>query len=113
MLSLANLANADFSAAKLGEANLMGTQFKDGIFLEADFHKADLRGAVVTGAVVRDARFDGANFEGADLRGAIGLAADQVCSAQHWHAAQIDADVLAATQARCGAGAVFVGPIKP
>ena len=113
MLSLANLENADFSAAKLGEANLMGAQFKDGIFLEADFRKADLRGAVVTGAVVRDARFDGANLEGADLRGAIGLGADQVCSAQHWRAAQLDPDVLEATQARCGAGAVFVGPVKP
>lgn len=112
VLSLTNLQDADFSAAKVREANLMGAQFRGGIFLETDFTKADLRGAFVTGAVVRDARFDGADFDGADLRGAIGLTAEQVCTAQHWHAALLDADVLAAAQARCGNGNGFVGPMR-
>lgn len=114
MLSLANLQDADFSAAKLTEANLMGAQFRGGIFLETQFKNANLRGALVTGAVVRDARFDGADFDGADLRGAIGLTAEQVCAAQHWRGAMLDADVFAGTQARCGAGSpAFVGPMKP
>ena len=113
-LSLANLQDADFSAAKLTEANLMSAQFHDGIFLETDFRKANLRGALVTGAVVRDARFDGADLDGADFRGAIGLTADQVCSAQHWRGAMLDADILEAARARCGNGAPpFVGPVRP
>jgi uncharacterized protein YjbI with pentapeptide repeats len=114
MLSLANLEGADFSSAKLEEANFIGAQFRGGIFLEADFRKADLRGAVVTDAVVRDAHFEGADFDGADLRGAIGLTAEQVCTAQHWHGAMLDADVLAGAQARCGSGQpAFVGPVRP
>ena len=106
--------NADFSAARMSEANLIGAQFRDGIFLETNFRKADLRSAKVTGAVVRDAHFEGADFDGADMRGAIGLTAEQVCGAQHWRGALLDADVLAGTLARCGSGApAFVGPVRP
>jgi uncharacterized protein YjbI with pentapeptide repeats len=114
ILALANLQNADFSAAKLGGANLTGAQLKGGIFLDTNFKNADLRGAVLTGAIVRAASFEGANFEGADLRDAIGLSVEQLCSAQRWRGAQLDADLQAAAQARCGASQpAFIGPTKP
>jgi uncharacterized protein YjbI with pentapeptide repeats len=111
VLSLADLHDADFSAAKLIGTNLSGAQFKGAIFLDAIFKNADLRGAVLTGAVVRGASFDGANFEGADLRGAIGLSAEQICSAVGWRAALLDVDLQAAAQSRCGS-APLMGPTK-
>jgi uncharacterized protein YjbI with pentapeptide repeats len=111
VLALANLQNADFSAAKLIGTNLSGAQFRGGIFLDTNFKNADLRGAMLTGAIVRDASFEGANFEGADLRGAIGLSAEQLCSATRWRGALLDSDMFAATQARCGASQpAFTGP---
>jgi uncharacterized protein YjbI with pentapeptide repeats len=95
-------------------ANLTGAQFQGGIFLDTNFKNADLRGAVLTGAIVRDANFEGANFEGADLHGAIGLTAEQLCSAARWRGALLDSDLQAAAQARCGAGQpAFVGPSRP
>jgi uncharacterized protein YjbI with pentapeptide repeats len=69
---------------------------------------------VLTGAIVREASFEGANFEGADLRGAIGLSAEQLCAAQKWRGALLDADIQAAAQARCSASQpVFTGPTRP
>jgi len=114
VLALANLHDADFSAAKLIGTNLTGAQLNGGIFLDTNFKNADLRGAVLTGAIVREASFEGANFEGADLRGAIGLSVEQLCSAQKWRGAQLDAEIQAAAQARCGASQpAFVGPTRP
>jgi len=93
---------------------LTGAQLQGGIFLDTNFKNADLRGAVLTGAIVREANFDGANVEGADLRGAIGLSIEQLCSAAHWRGAQLDSDLQAAAQTRCGAGQpAFVGPTRP
>jgi uncharacterized protein YjbI with pentapeptide repeats len=69
---------------------------------------------VLTGAIVREASFEGANFDGADLRGAIGLSAEQLCSAQRWRGALLDADVQTAAQARCGGSQPsFTGPTRP
>ena len=114
VLSLANLHNADFSAAKLIGANLTGAQFQGGIFLDTNFTNADLRGAVLTGAIVRGANLEAANLEGADLHGAIGLTAEQICSAAGSHGAILDADLQTAVQAHCGSSqSAFTGPTRP
>ena len=101
VLSFANLEQTDFSSAKLVAANLSGAQLKGTILLDTDLQAADLRGAFAAGAVFRGANLRGANLAGADLRGALGLTAAQLCSA-NWREAQIDQDVLAATQLQCG-----------
>jgi len=108
-LSLAVLEQTDFSAAKLQAANFTGAQAKGTIFLEADLTRADFRGATLTGAILRQARLDGANLDGADLRGALGLDAAQVCSAQNWRGAQLDADIQQAAEQRCGQA--YVAPL--
>jgi uncharacterized protein YjbI with pentapeptide repeats len=102
-LSLATLEQTDLSAAKMVGANLTGVQAKGTIFLEADLSKADLRGGTFADAVLRQVKLDGANLMGADLRGTKGLEAWQVCSAQGWRGAQLDADVKAAVEQSCGA----------
>jgi uncharacterized protein YjbI with pentapeptide repeats len=101
-LSLATLEQTDLSAAKLVGVNLTGVQAKGAIFLEADLSKADLRAGTFGGAILRQVKLDGANLMGADLRGALGLEAWQVCSAQGWRGAQLDADVKAAVEQSCG-----------
>jgi len=103
-LSLSNLELADFSGAKLGGATLSGAQMKGTIFLGADLRGADLRGAVFTGTVVRDALLDGAKLDGADLHGVLGLTGAQVCSTASWRDAQMDPDLAADVQAKCGSG---------
>jgi uncharacterized protein YjbI with pentapeptide repeats len=102
LLSLAILEQTDLSSARLHGANLTGAQAKGTIFLEADLSGADLRGADLTGAILRQAKLDGANLDGTDLRGALGLDAAQVCSAQNWRGAQLDADIQQAVAQRCG-----------
>jgi uncharacterized protein YjbI with pentapeptide repeats len=102
ILSLATLEQTDLSDAKLHGANLTGSQAKGTIFLEADLSGADLRSSMMNGAILRQAKLDGANLDGADLRGALGLDAAQVCSAQNWRGAQLDADIQQAAEQRCG-----------
>lgn len=102
ILSLATLEQTDLSAAKLQGANFTGAQVKGTILLEADLSRADFRSATMTGAILRQAKLDGANLDGADMRGALGLEAGQVCSAQNWRGAQMDADILQSVQQRCG-----------
>jgi len=102
LLSLSNLELADFSGAKLGGATLSGAQMKGTIFLGTDLREADLRGAVFTGTVVRDSLLDGAKLDGADLHGVLGMTGAQVCSTASWRDAQMDQDLLADVQARCG-----------
>jgi len=101
-LSLANLEQTDFSGAKLSGTKFGGAQFKGTILLGADLRNSDLRGAAFPGAVLRDTPMDGAQVHGADLRGALGLTANEVCSTIGWQAAQLDPDILAAVQSRCG-----------
>ncbi|MGB2644103.1 MAG: pentapeptide repeat-containing protein [Candidatus Acidiferrum sp.] len=103
VLSFATLEQTDLSSAKLMDANLTGAEFKGTILMDASLKNADLRGALFPGAVLRGTEITGANIAGADLRGALGLTADQVCSAHGWQGAQFDADVLAAVRAQCTA----------
>jgi len=105
-LSLATLEQTDLSAAKMIGVNLTGVQAKGTIFLEGDLSKADLRGGTFAGAILRQVKLDGANLMGADLRGALGLEAWEVCSAQGWQGAQLDADVKAAVEQACGVTSV-------
>jgi uncharacterized protein YjbI with pentapeptide repeats len=102
LLSLAILEQTDLSDAKLQGVNLTGALAKGTIFLEADLSRADLRGGAFSGAILRQAKLDGANLDGADLRGALGLEAGQICSAQNWRGALLDADIQQATELRCG-----------
>ena len=101
VLSFAILEQTDLSSAKLMDANLTGAEFKGTILMDANLKNADLRGALFPGAVLRGTDITGANIAGADLRGALGLTADQVCSAHGWQGAQFDPDVLAAVRAQC------------
>jgi len=110
-LSLSNLELADFSGAKLGGATLSGAQMKGTIFLGSDLREADLRGAVFTGTVVRDSLLDGAKLDGADLHGVLGMTGTQVCSTASWRDAQMDPDLLADVQAKCGSRVSVV--VKP
>ena len=103
-LSFAILEQTDLSSAKLAGANLTGARFKGTILMDADLKNTDLRGASFEGAVVRETDFAGASVTGTDFRGALGLTPQQVCSTQGWRGAQLDPDVLAGTQAGCGAG---------
>src|SRR5215471_9258133 len=103
-LSLTNLEQADLSGAKLAGTKFGGAQFKGTILLGADLRNTDLRGAAFPGAVLRDAPMDGARLDGSDFRGALGLTANEVCSATGWQTAQFDPDVLAAVRTQCGAG---------
>jgi uncharacterized protein YjbI with pentapeptide repeats len=102
-LSFAILEQTDLSSARLVEASATGALFKGTILMDADLHDADLRGASFPGAIFRGTTVTGAAVAGADFRGALGLTAEQVCSMHGWQAAQFDADVLAQTQALCGA----------
>jgi uncharacterized protein YjbI with pentapeptide repeats len=105
ILSLSTLEQTDFSAAKMAGANLTGAQAKGTIFLEADLSRADLRGAAFPGAILRQAKLDGARIEGADFQGALGLEAWQVCAAEGWRGAKLDADVKQAVLQSCGTAA--------
>jgi uncharacterized protein YjbI with pentapeptide repeats len=103
VLSYANLELTDLSSTKAAGANLSGAHMKGTILLDADLKNADLRGVLAREAILRGADLSGANLSGADLRGVAGLSATQVCAA-NWRGALLDADVLAAVQAQCGAG---------
>jgi uncharacterized protein YjbI with pentapeptide repeats len=102
VLTLAALEETDLSAAKLVGANLSAAQIKGTILLEADLSHADMRGATMTGAILRQARLDGANLAGADMRGALGVEGWQICSAQNWRSAELDADLKLAAEQACG-----------
>jgi uncharacterized protein YjbI with pentapeptide repeats len=117
ILSLAMMEQTDLSAAKMAGANLTGAQAKGTIFLESDLSRTDLRGAAFPGAVLRQAKMDGAKIEGADFQGALGLEAWQVCSAEGWRGAKLDADVRQAVVQSCGtpadAAPVPVAAVEP
>jgi uncharacterized protein YjbI with pentapeptide repeats len=103
VLSFATLEQTDFSSARLAQVNATGALFKGTILMDADLSNGDLRGASFPGAIFRGAKIEGAETAGADFRGALGLTAEQVCSTHGWQGGQFDADVLAQTQALCGA----------
>jgi len=102
LMSFANLEQTDLSSARLNGAILTGASMKGTILLDAKLNGADLRSASLGGAVLREADLTGANLSGADLHGALGLTAQQLCTA-HWRGALLDPDVFAAVQSQCGA----------
>lgn len=103
----ANLSHADLQQAYLWSAQLPGAHLEHAklgaaIFIEANLTHSDLQGAELPGTVLNGADLSGTNLDGADLRGALGLTANQVCSAASRKGALLD-DVLAAqVQTQCG-----------
>lgn len=112
VLSFANLQDADLSSAKLGGATLTGALMKNTVLLDVDLKNADLRGAVLNGALLRGAEINGANLAGAELHGTVGLSATQICSAR-WQDALLDAELLNATQVRCGTPGTTASADRP
>jgi uncharacterized protein YjbI with pentapeptide repeats len=102
VLARAVLEQTDLSSARLSEANLTGAQLKGTILLDSDLRKTDLRGAFLAGAILRGAELEKANLDGADLRGALGLTAEQVCSATNWRGALMDPQFRQEVEGRCG-----------
>jgi uncharacterized protein YjbI with pentapeptide repeats len=101
-LTQSDLQEAYLWSAKLPEARLQDAQLQRAILIEANLQKTDLRGAIFQATIVRGADLAGANLDGADLRGAIGLTADQVCSAASRRAAQLDDALQAQVDTQCG-----------
>lgn len=104
----AQLERADFRgaylwSAKLPEANLKGAQLGNAILIDAYLRGADLRWAQFPATVLNGADFSGTNLDGADLRGALGLSANQVCSAKSRVGVQLDDAIQTQVQAQCPA----------
>jgi uncharacterized protein YjbI with pentapeptide repeats len=98
----ADLRNAYLWSAKLPGADLGGAQLGSAILIDADLHGANLGGAQMTGTVLNGANLSGTSLEGADLEGALGLSANQVCSAGSRRGAKLDAEMEAQVEAQCG-----------
>ncbi len=98
----ADLQNAYLWSAKLPSADLGGAQLASAILIDADLHGANLGGAQLTGTVLNGADLSGASLEGADLRGALGLSANQVCSAKSRRGVVLDPDMQTQVEAQCG-----------
>ena len=106
-LGNAHLDHADFRgaylwSAKLPGADLGGAQLGNAILIDADLHGANLGGAQLSGTVLNGAILSGTSLEGADLRGALGLSANQVCSAKSRKGVQLDPDTETQVDAQCG-----------
>ncbi len=106
-LDSADLDRADIEQAYLWSAKLPGARLENArlgaaLLIEADLSGADLEGAQFPGTVLTGASLDGANLDGADLRGALGLTANQVCSARTRTGALLDAALQAQVAAQCG-----------
>jgi uncharacterized protein YjbI with pentapeptide repeats len=104
----AQLEHADFRgaylwSAKLAEANLKGAQFGNAILIDAYLRGADLRWAQFSGTVLNGTDFSSTNLDGADLRGALGLNANQVCSAKSRAGVLLDDAMQTQVQAQCPA----------
>jgi uncharacterized protein YjbI with pentapeptide repeats len=104
----AQLEHADFRgaylwSAKLQEANLKNAQLGDAILIDAYLRGADLRWAQFPATVLTGADLSGANLDGADLRGALGLNANQVCSAKSRAGVLLDDALQTQVQAQCPA----------
>jgi uncharacterized protein YjbI with pentapeptide repeats len=102
-LERADLRGAYLWSAKFSEADLKGAQFGNAILIDAYLRGADLRWAQFPGTVLNGADLSGANLDGADLRGALGLSANQVCSAKSRAGVQLDDAIQTQVQAQCPA----------
>jgi uncharacterized protein YjbI with pentapeptide repeats len=89
-LTMANLQETYLTSTKLGNAQLKQADLSLAILTDADLRKSDLSGSDLQGAILRGADISGANLQGADLRGAVGLTANQICSAANRAQAQLD-----------------------
>jgi uncharacterized protein YjbI with pentapeptide repeats len=98
----ADLRNAYLWSAKLQGADLGGAQMEGAILIDADLQGANLGGAQLTGTVLNGADLTGTSLEGADLRGALGLSANQVCSAKSRRGVFLDPDMQTQVEAQCG-----------
>jgi uncharacterized protein YjbI with pentapeptide repeats len=98
----ADLRSAYLWSAKLPGADLGGAQMESAILIDADLRGANLGGAELTGTVLNGADLTGTSLEGADLRGALGLSANQVCSARSRRGAVLDPDMETQVEAQCG-----------
>jgi len=102
-LERADLRGAYLWSAKLAEANLKGAQLGSAILIDAYLRGADLRWAQFPATVLNGADLSGANLDGADLRGALGLNANQVCSAKSRVGVLLDDAIQTQVQAQCPA----------
>ena len=98
----ADLRSAYLWSAKLPGADLGGAQLQGAILIDADLHGVNLGGARLTGTVLNGADLRGASLEGADLRGALGLSANQICSARSRQGAMLDPDMETQVESQCG-----------
>jgi uncharacterized protein YjbI with pentapeptide repeats len=98
----ADLRSAYLWSARLPGADLGGAQLESAILIDADLHGANLGGAQLTGTVLNGADLSGTSLEGADLRGALGLSANQVCSAKSRRGVVLDPDTETQVEAQCG-----------
>lgn len=98
----ADLRSAYLWSAKLPGADLGGAQLQGAILIDADLHGVNLGGAQLTGTVLNGADLSGTSLEGADLRGALGLSANQVCSAKSRRGAMLDPDMETQVESQCG-----------
>ncbi len=89
-LTMANLQETYLTSTKLANAQLKQADLSLAILTDADLRKTDLSGSDLQGAILRGADMSGANIQGADLRGAVGLTANQICSAANRAQAQLD-----------------------
>ena len=77
-------------------------QLGNAIFIDANLEGANLGGAQFSGTVLNGANLKGTSLEGADLRGALGLTANQVCSAKSRRGALLSDDLEMQVDAQCG-----------
>jgi uncharacterized protein YjbI with pentapeptide repeats len=98
----ADLRSAYLWSARLPGADLGGAQLESAILIDADLHGANLGGARLTGTVLNGAQLNGTSLEGADLRGALGLSANQVCSAKSRRGVMLDPDMETQVETLCG-----------
>lgn len=101
-LTMANLQEAYLTSTKLAGARLNQADLSLAFLTEADLRKSDLSGGDFRGAILRDANLSGANLQGANLRGAVGLTANQICSAANFAQIQLDENLQGETQTLCG-----------
>jgi uncharacterized protein YjbI with pentapeptide repeats len=98
----ADLRNAYLWSARLSGADLGGAELESAILIDADLQGANLGGAQLAGTVLNGAVFAGTSLEGADLRGALGLSANQVCSARSRRGVMLDPEMETQVEALCG-----------
>lgn len=80
-LSLSTFNHARFDGADLVTANLFAARLTGANFMNADLSRATLVGAHFGGANLAGARLDGANISGAELAEAHGLTRSQLAAA--------------------------------